>query len=256
MKMISEWRRVVTLSLSFWMQVFGLLVLIGPELYFYLTGNDYDPVVSWWAGVLLLVAGLVGRLIEQGRSKVVEWLRIVGVFVVVLLLAFLFAFTFNAAPAAAKMGPVSEAEALEIAVPHIIREEGVRLVAYLDIVGVPTICAGSTRGVKLGMRMTMEECMELVRKEVAEYRKGLYRFFNPATILTRLTPARDAAYTSTAFNAGIGAIGNSTATRRLNSGDIAGGCEALTWWNKAGGRVIRGLVMRRARERALCLQGL
>jgi GH24 family phage-related lysozyme (muramidase) len=79
---------------------------------------------------------------------------------------------------------------------------------------------------------------------------------SPTTIDRRLPATRDAAYTSTAFNCGVAAIGKSTATRRLNAGNIAGGCEALTWWNKAGGRVIRGLLERRKREQALCMQGL
>jgi GH24 family phage-related lysozyme (muramidase) len=57
-------------------------------------------------------------------------------------------------------------------------------------------------------------------------------------------------------NVGIAGAGKSTATRRLNAGDIAGGCQALTWWNKAGGRVVRGLVNRRAEEFALCMDGL
>jgi GH24 family phage-related lysozyme (muramidase) len=42
----------------------------------------------------------------------------------------------------------------------------------------------------------------------------------------------------------------------LNEQRIAAACEALTWWNKAGGRVYRGLVDRRAEERDLCLEGL
>jgi hypothetical protein len=55
--------------------------------------------------------------------------------------------------------------------------------------------------------------------EVAEHRAGLHRFFSPVTIAARLPATRDAAYTSTAFNCGIGAIGKSTATKRLNAVD-------------------------------------
>nr|WP_231119180.1 glycoside hydrolase family protein [Rhodovulum sp. MB263] len=42
--------------------------------------------------------------------------------------------------------------------------------------------------------------------------------------------------------------GRSTATRRLSEGDVPGACEALTWWNKAGGRVVAGLRNRRTEE--------
>lgn len=38
--------------------------------------------------------------------------------------------------------------------------------------------------------------------------------------------------------------------------DIAGGCEAITWFDKGGGRVIRGLFERRKQEKAFCLIGL
>jgi GH24 family phage-related lysozyme (muramidase) len=247
--LVTNWRRVVALSLSFWMQVAGLVVLIFPELRFAITGVDTDPVFVWWLGVLLLFAGIGGRLYEQGHSKWVEWVRIVGVLVVLGLLSLLLATTVRAAQP-------SEEETLAIAVPFIAQEEGEKLVAYLDIVGVPTICSGSTRGVKLGMQMTRAECRALLRSEVAEYRAGLHRYFTSSTINFRLTPKRDTAYTSIAFNCGIAAIGNSTAVKRLNNGDIKGGCQALTWWGKAGGRLIRALVNRREREQRLCLEGL
>ena len=246
---VNNWRRVIVLSLSFWMQVAGLAVLIWPEAKFKWTGVDSDPVLFWWLGVLLLLAGIGGRLYEQGMSKWREWRRIAGVGTVIFLLALLLAGTVRAAP------PREEAT-LDVAVPFIAQEEGERLEAYLDIVGVPTICSGSTRDVKLGMKKTRGECRALMRSEVAEYRIKLHRHFVPATLNHRLTPERDTAYTSLAFNCGIAAIGKSTATRRLNGGDIAGGCQALTWWNKAGGRVIRGLVSRRTREHALCMRGL
>lgn len=248
-RLVTDWRRVLALSLSFWMQIFGLLVLILPELWFYFTGEDYDPTIAWWLGAGLLVAGLAGRLYPQGTSTWREWMRIAGVAVVVFALAVLLATQVRAAPATAD-------QTLSIAVPFIAREEGKRNTAYRDIVGVWTICYGSTRGVRAGMVMTDQQCLGLLYDEVAEYRQGLHRYYTPATISIRLPPTRDAAYTSTAFNCGIAAIGKSTATRRLNTGDIVGGCEALTWWNKAGGRVIRGLFGRRGREQALCLIGV
>ncbi|MBO9457959.1 lysozyme [Labrenzia sp. R5_0] len=248
-RLISDWRSVVASSLSFWMQIAGLLVLILPELWYAATGQDYNPVLAWWLGVLLLVAGVLGRIWRQGLPWWREWLRLIGVVVLVVLLALL-------ATRGASAEPVSEIETLRVAVPFIAKEEGKRNEAYLDVVRVPTICYGSTRGVSLGMKMTDAECLQLLREEVAEYRRGLHAYFNLTTKYQRLTPERDAAYTSTAFNCGIRAIGRSTATRRLNAGDIRGGCKALTWWNKAGGRVLRGLVNRRERERALCLQGL
>lgn len=249
MRLVDDWRRVASRSLSFWLLVAGILAMVLPELWFGWTGRDYNPYIAWWVGMLLLLGALGGRLISQRRPLWQEWLRIAAFLIVALALAMLLGTQVRAAPA-------TEAQTLDIAVPFIAREEGERLVAYQDVVGVWTVCFGSTRGVRAGMRMTHEQCLDLLNEEVAEHRTGLHRYFTPTTIDIRLPPTRDAAYTSTAFNCGVAAIGKSTATRRLNAGNIAGGCEALTWWNKAGGRVIRGLFERRKREQSLCMQGL
>jgi lysozyme len=268
MRIVYNWKRVVVLSLSFWMSIFGLVVLIYPEAKFYLTGQDTDPHLLWWLGVLLLLASIAGRLYEQGHSKLVEWVRISAIVAVVFVLSLLLASSVNAAgalPVSAKPAPTIEAAnekaALDMAVPFILQKEGVRLTAYLDIVGVPTICGGitSAAGIKvyIGMPpMRMEDCLALMRVQVAKYRSGLLRYFTKETIETRLPPARDTAYTSLAFNVGVATAGKSTATQRLNAGNIKGGCEALTWFNKAGGRVIRGLVIRRGEERDLCMRGV
>lgn len=246
MKLIADWRRVIALSISFWAQVLGLFALILPELAYGLWGIEFDPYVLWWIGVMLLLFGIAGRLVQQSGKAWVNLLRISAVALVILGLSVL----------AARAGPATEADTLAIAVPFIAEKEGMRLEAYLDIVGVPTICAGSTRGVVLGMRKTLPECTALLQAEVAEYRVGLHRYFTDETIRLRLPPRRDAAFTSLAFNVGISAAGKSTATRRLNAGDVPGACDAITWWDKAGKRVVRGLVFRRADERALCRHGL
>jgi lysozyme len=160
------------------------------------------------------------------------------------------------APVAFQADTGLDAAALDIAVPLVAKWEGKRNAAYLDIVGVPTICFGSTRGIKLGDYMSDAQCAALLRAEVAEYQAGFKGYLLPETVAQRLTPQRFAAFTSTAYNVGISGIGRSTATRRLNAGDIPGACKALTWWNKAGGRVVPGLVNRRTEEWALCMVGV
>jgi len=174
-----------------------------------------------------------------------------------LLISFLsFAWLFGEPDAADAGEPYTLAKFDAVAVPLIAKWEGLRLEAYQDIVGVWTVCYGETKGVRPGDRYTKAQCEAMLAREVREYREGLHRYFTAETKAQRLTPHRDAAYTSLAYNAGVRAIGKSTATRRINAGNIAGGCKALSWWNKAGGRVIRGLVNRRAEEVALCLRGL
>lgn len=168
----------------------------------------------------------------------------------------LFTVMCNVAPG----GPVTEDEFVAVAVTFVSKWEGVRTEAYLDTIANPpvwTICAGHTGPLaEPGAKLDKETCAELLRVELVDYRRRLHAYLTSETKQTRLTPYRDTAYVSLAYNVGVVGAGGSTAVRRLNEGNIAGGCEALTWWNKAGGRVIRGLVRRRAEERQLCLAGL
>ena len=251
--LVADWKNVLMVSASFWAQIAGLMLSIGVETVYVTTGRDTDPSLVWWIGNLLLVFGTVGRLCEQNNKPWVEWVRTAGVFAVILLLSLVLssnAFAHNSNESKA----VPETS-IDIAVPLIARWEGLRLDAYLDVVGVPTICYGSTRGIKLGMTHTQEQCDHMLREEVAEYREGWLSYVEHQALIRWLPAKREAAYTSLAYNVGIRAAGKSTATRRLNDGDIRGGCRAIGWWNKAGGRVIRGLVNRRTDETKLCLAG-
>ena len=73
------------------------------------------------------------------------------------------------------------------------------------------------------------------------------------------------AYVSLAYNVGAGRAGvkdgfcvlksgaPSTIVRRLLAGDYEGACNAILSWDKFQGRPLRGLTLRRERERAQCL---
>jgi len=171
-------------------------------------------------------------------------------------------------PGAPSDGLPSWHETAEIAVPLVARWEGtgptfaceespsgVCVRAYLDTLpdpDVPTICYGQTRGVRMDMTRTIEECQRALRDEL---RDPYWLSYRSRVTVDALPVTVDAAMTSLAWNIGWGGIWSSTALRRLNAGDHAGACEALTWWNKSGSRVIRGLVNRRADEKRLCLAG-
>lgn len=53
------------------------------------------------------------------------------------------------------------------------------------------------------------------------------------------------------FHYNTGAIATATLTKRHKAGDYAGAKAAFAWWNKNDGKVMRGLVLRRAREAEL-----
>lgn len=148
---------------------------------------------------------------------------------------------------------------MAVAVPLVAKWEGLKTTAYLDRIASPpvwTICYGETEGVRANETRSQAQCEAGLRQGLVRYRNGLHRHFEPVTIQHRLTPERDAAFVSLSWNVGISGAGNSTATRRLNAGDIRGACQAIGMWNRAGNRVIRGLVNRRADETALCLKGV
>lgn len=130
--------------------------------------------------------------------------------------------------------------------------EGLRLAAYEDIVGVPTVCYGETKGVELGDRHSKAECDSMLISSLQEHERGMRKCLdNPDAI-----PGKSyIAFVSLTYNVGVGAFCKSTARKRLNAGNVKGACDAATWFNKAGGRKIPGLVNRRAAEHALCLEG-
>jgi lysozyme len=51
---------------------------------------------------------------------------------------------------------------------QLMRMEGLRLTAYRDAAGVPTIGYGHTRGVRMGDRITENWARQLLRQDVAD----------------------------------------------------------------------------------------
>lgn len=145
---------------------------------------------------------------------------------------------------------------LDYALPLIKAREGCRLTAYPDpgTGGAPwTIGYGCTgEGIGEGTRWTQAQAdQSLVDR--------LTREVNPAVtaaVRVRLTPKMRAALTSLAYNIGVGAFARSTLVRLLNADDYAGAAEQFAVWRRAGGKVLAGLVARRAAERALFLEGV
>jgi len=263
MRLIPNAGAVARRAFSMWCNYLGILCLIAPELIYLVAEIDTNPRLWFWAGLALIVAGIVGRITDQGidHPKDVRFFSSAVVALVAMAsIQALLGYEDQRGPDPEPTGSAyTIADFDAVAVPLIAKWEGLRTEAYLDTIASPnvwTVCYGETKGVKPGDSYTEAQCRDMLAREVREYRAGLHRYFTPETRAERLTAHRDAAYTSLAYNAGVQSIGKSTATRRLNAGDIRGGCEAIGWWNKAGQRVVRGLVNRRADETALCLRGL
>lgn len=125
--------------------------------------------------------------------------------------------------------------------------EGLRRVAYSDPVGIPTVCFGETKDVRLGDVHTAQECQAMLGARVLEFGAAVDR-----CVRAPMTARRKAGLTSFAYNVGTDAFCDSTLVRKLNAGDPAA-CDELLRWTKAKGVTLPGLVKRREQERALCL---
>ena len=146
------------------------------------------------------------------------------------------------------------------AVCEIARHEGCRLKAYRDIVGVWTIGWGETRGVSAGMVWTQQQADERFCESLTEFAEGVRKACTNPPSDNEL-----GAMVSLAYNIGLGWGGRvkprnakdgfrqSTVLRKHNAGDYQSAARAFALWNKAGGQVVRGLTLRRAKEATMYL---
>ena len=130
----------------------------------------------------------------------------------------------------------------------IQRFEGTEPVAYLDSVGVATICTGSTRDVRLGDIAKPGECDARLRADTTYAGLAIQRCLSPSV---RLTQGQYDALVSLTFNIGGGAFCRSTLAKRINADDCISAANEFLRWNRAGGRVLPGLTKRRVQESTL-----
>ena len=130
----------------------------------------------------------------------------------------------------------------------ITQYEGFRSAAYNDGVGTTTIGFGTTAGVKPGDKITVERALVIALKDAEKHGEAVKR-----CVKVPLYQHEFDAATSLAYNIGPTAFCNSTVVKRFNAGDYPGACQAIVRFNKAGGKVLQGLVKRREAERQMCL---
>lgn len=138
----------------------------------------------------------------------------------------------------------------QIAVDFIKRHEGCRLKAYKDSVGVWTIGYGATGAdIKEGLVWTQEQAEERLQSDIAKFKKELDR------LVTNLSEKQEAALLSFIFNLGASALASSTLLVKLSQGDKLGAAKEFHRWSHAGGKELKGLLLRRMREAVLFLEG-
>ena len=134
----------------------------------------------------------------------------------------------------------------------IAKFEGCRNLAYKDSVGIATIGIGFIRytlGEKAGQRVKNGDFLS-DEEIIAEFSNQIQTYENAvkSAVKVQLTQSQFNACVSLCYNIGVAAFSNSSVVRELNQSRFQAACRAFALWNKAGGRVIQGLVNRRLLE--------
>lgn len=131
------------------------------------------------------------------------------------------------------------------AVDFVAAHEGLRLKAYLDSVGVPTIGYGHIDGVKMGDVITKDQALAFLRDDMQIAVRKLYGVVR-ATRIDTLTNYQYAALLSFCYNLGAGK--GWTLWKHINAGKLDLVPGEMMKFTKAGGKQLKGLVHRRADE--------
>jgi lysozyme len=130
--------------------------------------------------------------------------------------------------------------------------EGLYLSAYRCPAGVWTIGYGHTGlthkdgTVKAGRKITKEQAEELLKHDLRKFADRVQDGCN--------VPLSDDQFSAlVSFDFNTGGFLKSTLRTKLNAGDYKGAADQLLRWDKAGGKVLAGLVRRRKSERNLFL---
>lgn len=142
----------------------------------------------------------------------------------------------------------------DVGVDLISGFEDTRFKAYDDGVGIWTIGTGTTvypNGVKVkqGDTCTPEQAKTYFKHDLAKFEKTVNE-----SVTVPLTQNQFDALVSLTYNIGSSAFKNSTLLKKLNKRDYQGAADQFLVWNKADGKVMKGLVRRREAERALFLK--
>ena len=140
--------------------------------------------------------------------------------------------------------------ALEILIKLIKESEGCKLKAYKCPAGIWTIGYGQTKDIKEGMVWTQNQADEDLVKTALEV---LNRAIKYSPILASVNMEKQAAIADFIYNLGVGNYAKSTLKKKVDAGDWLAASSEIKKWDKAAGKVLKGLTVRRAKEAELLL---
>jgi lysozyme len=141
--------------------------------------------------------------------------------------------------------------ALEILIKLIKESEGCKLTSYKCPAGIWTIGYGQTKGIKEGMTWTQNQADEDLVKTALEV---LNRAIKYSPILATVNMEKQAAIADFIYNLGVGNYATSTLKKKVDAGDWVSAASEIKRWDKAAGKVLKGLTVRREKEAALLLE--
>lgn len=129
--------------------------------------------------------------------------------------------------------------------------EGLRLVVYKDLGGLPTVGWGHMdKKLEPNTHITLEQAERYLDSDLESAEKAV-----ESAVKVALTDNQFAALVSFVFNIGVGNFISSTMLKLLNQGDYVGASNQFQRWNKVKGKEVEGLTDRRASEKSLFLRG-
>lgn len=127
--------------------------------------------------------------------------------------------------------------------------ESCRRDPYVCPAGVLTDGIGNTHGVKQGIRKSDEQIAVDWEKNILQAESCVNKYGNG----NKLNQGQFDAVTSITFTAGCPQMQKSTMYRMLREGKFTEACYQFPRWTYGGGKQLPGLVVRREKEKALCL---
>lgn len=128
--------------------------------------------------------------------------------------------------------------------------EGLRLTAYRDVVGIPTVGYGHCGpDVKMGLSVTPDKAEQLLHNDLERFCHGVEAALGD----TEATESQFSAMVCLAYNIGLGNFTKSHLLSKFLTGDLEGAADQFLRWSHAGGVEVPGLLRRRQAERTLFL---
>jgi lysozyme len=130
--------------------------------------------------------------------------------------------------------------------------EGVRTKPYQDCVGLWTVGVGHLIGngkslpKEWNRTFSMEEVDAILKQDLVRFEHGVQRLC-PVSMSQSVFDM----LVSFSFNTGLGCLQRSRVRQNINRGDVKNAIKILLQYDKAGGKTVRGLTIRRRAEAAL-----